>query len=189
MQGNSLTMGMSKGYDIVHALLNESAMENFEDRIWLIQDLQDKLNNRLGNIMNAPQTRLSACLDPRTAYGALQTLENKDIMLETMRVVLKFTKEPNQNISEELDKVSPQKKRRIGFWEKGFCVSDTSRRITSTPNEASTVREEEELTKFTMEVCKLDMLMEINPLKWRVDREHNVPNYVQDGLYLSFWSC
>ena len=77
MQANSLTMGlMSKGYDIVYALLDETAVENFEDRYLLIEDLKDKSNNRLGCIMRSPQTRLSACLDPHTAYAALQIPES-----------------------------------------------------------------------------------------------------------------
>ena len=120
--------------------------------------------------MRTPKTCLSACLDPRTAYGALQIPENKDIMLKVIRVVMKFIKPPDQNISEEPNIVSQLKKRRIGFREKAGNMAD--RRMALSPNVA---REEEELTKFTMEVCKLHMQMEINPLKWWVDKEKIYP--------------
>ena len=72
--------------------------ENLEDRFDLVTDLLSKQDNRLGNIMEAPQTRLSAALDPQTAYSALNIHDNKSNVLKAMCAAIKFDKERNQNI-------------------------------------------------------------------------------------------
>ena len=91
MQANSFTMGlMSKGYDIVPVLFGEIMGENLEDRFDLVKDLLSKLDNRLGNIMKAPQTCLSAAFDPRTAYSALKIHDNKSNVLMAMCAAIKY---------------------------------------------------------------------------------------------------
>ena len=188
MQANSFTMGlMSKGYDIVQVLLEEIMGENLEDRFDLVTDLLSKLDNRLGNIMKAPQTRLSAAFDPRTAYSALKIHDNKSNVLKAMCAAIKFDKERNQNIFAVLANEPRKKKSRISFWDKASDATEIM--MAAIPDDARSVQEgspEEELAKFTTEVRKLEMQLAINPLKWWVGKQHLYPVMFKVALIYLF---
>ena len=183
MQANSFTMGlMLKGYEIVQVLLQKI----IEDRVDIVVDLQHKLEDRLGKIMKAPQARLSAVFDPRTAYRALQNQYNKDLVLKAMNIVIELSRKSERITSIEMVITQPNKKNRASFWDK--VVNTVEKRLSMHSNDNWVVQEgspEDELAKFTKEVYRLEMQLAINSLKWWVEKQYEYPTMFKIAfLYL-----